>query len=333
MGLGVEVPGHFHRRPTPPPLSSLCAAHREGVALRQLLLPKGWAVQVERTCTTAAVVATKRAELRSTYPGGALRLTWVSSWWASCPSWGMHPFEESSGSLATAFVFPPVGVTSAIRQHKMLDVVVELMLVMSCPRLAPRGFTTFLKASSSRLGGWKCLFSYGVNQAEGVESFWDAQDHHLARRRMRSVISPYDVNCLEAMPDHDHHLARRRMRSVISPYDVNCLEAMPDHVIMDTIAREWSPFESLIITLALIFAECGESYKESLNVFEAAEKRSTTEIAQLKEEVETGAMVDPSAEEPMLDADGDERVDILGHDDGVAGVTEDGTAPSASPTE
>ncbi|KAI3448676.1 hypothetical protein Pfo_005341 [Paulownia fortunei] len=97
-------------------------------------------------------------------------------------------------------------------------------------------------------GGGKCLFSYGVSQVEGVESLWDAQDHYLAWKRMCPVISTYDVNRLEAIPDL---------------------------VIVEAIAGEFTRMSF-----------CRSSYKENLNILEAAEKRSMAEIAQLKEEEE-----------------------------------------------
>ncbi|KAI3452467.1 hypothetical protein Pfo_009131 [Paulownia fortunei] len=60
--------------------------------------------------------------------------------------------------------------------------VAKLLLAMVRPRLVPRR-RDFSLVSPPRPGGGKCLFSYGINQAEVVKSL------------------TYDVNRLEATPD------------------------------------------------------------------------------------------------------------------------------------
>ncbi|KAI3462298.1 hypothetical protein Pfo_018961 [Paulownia fortunei] len=191
---------------------------------------------------------------------------------------------------------------------------------------------------------------------------WDDKRRSSSRDVGCSNRAPISNDVPEAgsKRPHDFSLAfppRPDGEKCLFSYTINQAEgAIPDGVIAKAIIREFVRG----ITLALILAKCG-SYKESLTVLEAIEKRSMVEITQLKEEVkkvkekpqlhksgcvpkevvmlidlhipkvEVDATVDPPTEEPTPATDGDERVDILGHDDGVADGTKDGAAPPAPP--
>ncbi|KAI3446712.1 hypothetical protein Pfo_003377, partial [Paulownia fortunei] len=82
---------------------------------------------------------------------------------------------------------------------RVSDVVLGISAPEASTEPAPKRARDFGTTSAPR-GAGKGFFTCGLNQSEGVESYWDTQDTGVGWRKTRSIVNDFDIGRFSGKP-------------------------------------------------------------------------------------------------------------------------------------